>query len=136
MPSCGYAMMWMSWCKHNLFKSSFYFQNEASSMPETKIFSKLDLLFMKSHLPFDLRVPKNWWSLLENLRMGHRLRIWWSGSKDSQFGWAKGVAHFQGFFLEKWILWKSSILKRLIFLVSGYGNLTCVKIHLAIDSKI
>ena len=27
-------------------------------MPKTKIFSKLDLLFMKSHLPFDLRPPK------------------------------------------------------------------------------
>ena len=27
-------------------------------MPETKIFPKLDLLFMKSHLPFDLRLPK------------------------------------------------------------------------------
>ena len=27
-------------------------------MPETKIFSKLDLLFMKSHFPFDLRLPK------------------------------------------------------------------------------
>ena len=118
MSSCGYAMMWMPpcgyvmlqmfpcryammrmshweyammrifWCKHNLFKNSLYFQNEAFSAPETKIFSKLDLLFMKSHLPFDLRVPKNWWSLLENLWMGHWLEIWWSGSKDlfSQFG--------------------------------------------------
>ena len=27
-------------------------------MPETKIFSKLDLLFMKSHIPFDLRLKK------------------------------------------------------------------------------
>ena len=68
-------------------KIPFIFQNETSSAPETKIFSKLDLLFLKSHLPFDLRLPKNWWSLLENLRMGHLLRIWWSGSKDllSQF---------------------------------------------------
>ena len=82
--SCGYAMMRMLWCKHNLFKNSLYFQNKASTTPETKIFSKLDLLFMKSHLPFGLRLPKkNWWSLLENPRMGHRLGIWWSGSKDS-----------------------------------------------------
>ena len=91
---------------------------------------KLNLLFLKSHLPFDLRLPKNWWSLLENLRIGHRLGIWWSGSKDSQFGWAKGVAHFRGLFLEKWILWKSSILKRFIFLVSEYSNLTGIKTHL------
>ena len=116
-PFIGISRHGMLWCKHNLFKNSFYFQNEASTTPETKIFSKLDLLFMKSHLPFDLRLPKNWWSLLENLRMGHRLGIWWSGSKDSQFGWAQGVTHFQGLFLEKWILWKSSILKRFIFLV-------------------
>ena len=34
-----YAMILMLWCKHNLFKNSFYFQNEASTMPETKIFS-------------------------------------------------------------------------------------------------
>ena len=54
------SMPWhrMLWCKHNLFKNSFYFQNEASITPETKIFSKLDSLFMKSHLPFDLRLPK------------------------------------------------------------------------------
>ena len=32
-------------------------------------------------------------------------------------------------FLEKWILWKSSILKRFIFVVPEYDNLTSVKIH-------
>ena len=55
----------MLWCKHNSFKNFLYFQNEASSTLETKIFSKLDLLFMKSHLLFYLRLPKNWWSVLE-----------------------------------------------------------------------
>ena len=39
------------------------------------------------------------------------------------------MAHFQGFFLEKWILWKSSILKRFIFVVPKYSNLTSVKTH-------
>ena len=68
MPLCGYAMTQMShweyammrmlWCKHDLFKNSLYFRPEASTTPKTKIFSKLDLLFMKSHLPFDLRPPK------------------------------------------------------------------------------
>ena len=35
------SMSWygMLWCKHNLFKNSFYSQNEASTTPETKIFS-------------------------------------------------------------------------------------------------
>ena len=68
---------------------------------------------------------------VRNLRMGHWLGIWWFGSKDlfSQFGWAKGVVHSRGLFLEKWILWKSSILKRFIFLVFEYGNLIGVKTH-------
>ena len=58
MPSCRYIMTQMLWYKHNLFKNSFYFQNEVSTTPKTKIFSKLDLLFMKSHLSFELRLPK------------------------------------------------------------------------------
>ena len=65
MPSCGYIMTQMLWCKHKFFENSLYFQNEASLAPGIKIFSKLDLLFLKSHLLFDLRLPKNWWSLLE-----------------------------------------------------------------------
>ena len=64
------AMMRMFRCKHNLFKNSLYFQNEASSAPETKILSKLDLLFLKSHLLFGLRLLKNWWSLLEIFEWG------------------------------------------------------------------
>ena len=39
------------------------------------------------------------------------------------------MAHFQGPFLERWILWKSSILKRFIFVVLEYGNLISVKTH-------
>ena len=91
MPPCEYTMPRMLWCKHNLFKNSLYFQNEASTTPETTIFSRLDLLFMKSHLPFDLRLPKKLVITVRNLRMGYRFEIWWSGSKDlfSQFGWAK-----------------------------------------------
>ena len=131
MPPCGYIMTRMLWCKHNLFKNSLYFQNKASSAPKTKIFSKLDLLFMKSHLLFDFRLSKKLVITVRNLRMGHWLGIWWFGSKDlfSQFGWAKGVVHSRGLFLEKWILWKSSILKRFIFLVFEYGILIGVKTH-------
>ena len=40
---------------------------------------------------------------------------------------SKEMAHFQGLFSGKWILWKSSILKRFIFVVPEYGNLTSVK---------
>ena len=49
IPACGYIMIRMLWCKHKLFKNSLYFQNEVSSAPKIKIFSKLDLLFLKSH---------------------------------------------------------------------------------------
>ena len=38
-PLAGMPWHGMLWCKHNLFKNSFYFQNEASTTPETKIFS-------------------------------------------------------------------------------------------------
>ena len=65
MPPYGYIVTQMLWCKHNLFKDSLYFQNKASSAPETKIFSKLDLLFMKKSSSFWLRAPTKWWSLLE-----------------------------------------------------------------------
>ena len=102
MSAWEYVMAWMLWCKHNLFKNFLYFQNEASSAPETKIFSKLDLLFLKSQLFFDLRLLKKLVIVVRNLQMGHRFGIWWSDSKDlfSQFGWIKGVAHFQGLFLK------------------------------------
>ena len=39
------------------------------------------------------------------------------------------MVQFQGLFLKKWILWKSSILKRFIFVVPEYDNLTSVKTH-------
>ena len=115
MHPYGYIMTQMLWCKHKLFKNSLYFQNEASSAPEIKIFSKLDLLFLKSHLIFDLRLPKNWWSLLENLQMKHWLGIWWSGSKDLflQFGWAKGWLVFMAFFFEKMNSLKIKHLKKI-----------------------
>ena len=38
-PLAGMPWHEMLWCKHNLFKIFFYFQNEASTTPETKIFS-------------------------------------------------------------------------------------------------
>ena len=41
----------------------------------------------------------------------------------------RGGTFHRPFFLEKWILWKSSILKRFIFLVFEYGNLIGVKTH-------
>ena len=69
------AMMRMFRCKHNLFKNSLYFQNEAFSAPETKIFSKLDLLFLKSHLFFWLKAPKILVITVKNLRMEHWLGI-------------------------------------------------------------
>ena len=43
--------------------------------------------------------------------------------------WSKGSYAFKVFFLETIILWKSNILKRFIFLVLEYGNLTGIKTH-------
>ena len=102
MSSCRYVMMQILWWSKNSSKNSLYFQNKASSMPETKTFSKLDLLFLKSYLPFDLRLPKKLVIIVRNSQMGCWLEIRWSGSKDlsSQIGWAKEVARFQSLFMK------------------------------------
>ena len=112
----------VSWCKcfgaNTIYsKISFIFKMRLPQRLKPKYFQTQFIIHEKSS-SFWLKAPKeNWWSLLENFWMGHLLEIWWSGSKDlfSQFDWTKGVAYFRGPFLEKWILWKSSILKRLIF---------------------
>ena len=70
MPWCR-----MLWCKHNLFKNSFYFQNEASTTPETKIFQNLIYYSWKVIFFFDLRLLKNWWSLLEISEWGIDLKF-------------------------------------------------------------
>ena len=100
MSWCKWPLIGMQWCKcsnsnTNYSKIPFIFKIKASSVPETNIFSNLDLLFSKSHLFFYylLKAPeKNWWSLLGISGWDINSKIWWSGSKDlfSQFGWAKG----------------------------------------------
>ena len=68
---CWYVMMQMLWRKHNLFKNSLCFQNQGFlSAWNQKYFQILICYFSKSHLLilssfFDLKLPKNWWSLLE-----------------------------------------------------------------------
>ena len=132
MSACRYAMMQMFWRKHNLFKNSLCFQNQSFLSAWNKnIFESWFIIPKKSSSFFDLRLPKKLVITVRNLRMGHWLRIWWSDSKDlfSQFSWAKRWQVSKAFFLEKRILWKSSILKRFIFVVPEYGNLTGVKTH-------
>ena len=98
MPHCRNAMMQMLWHKHNLFKkNSLCFQIEASSAPETKIFLKLDLLFLKSHPLFNLRLPKKLVIIVRKSSNGvltWNLMIW---LKRFIFSiWlSKGVAHSQ-----------------------------------------
>ena len=126
---CRNDMMQMLWRKHNLLKKSLCFQIEASSTPETKIFSKLDLLFLKSHLLFYLRLTKNRWSLLEISEVGINLE---SDDLAQKIYFHNLVKQRDGtfprpLFLEKWILWKSSILKDSFFF--EYDNLTSVKTH-------
>ena len=100
MPLCGYAMMRMLWCKHNLFKNSFYFQNEASTTPKTKIFSKLDLLFMKKSSSFWLKAPKKLVITVRKSLNGAftwNLMIWLK-RLISTIWLSKEMTHFQGLF--------------------------------------
>ena len=69
-------------------KISFIFKTRLPQCLKPKYFQTQFIIPEKSS-SFWLKAPKkNWWSLLENLRMGHLLEIWWSGSKDlfPQFG--------------------------------------------------
>ena len=85
---CRNAMMQMLWRKHNLFKFPLFSNRGFPSAWNQNIF-KTWLIIPQKSSSFWLKAPKKiWWSLLENLWMGHWLGIWWSGSKDlfSQFG--------------------------------------------------
>ena len=111
-------------------KISFIFKMRLSQRLNQNIFKTCFIIPEKS-FSFWLKAPKKLVITVRNFRIGHLLEIWWSGSKDlfSQIWLSKEVARFQGLFLDKQILWKSSILKRFIFLVSKYANLTGVKTH-------
>ena len=140
MSAWKYAMAWMSSCRyamnanaplvgipwHECFdantiysKIPFIFKTRLPQRLKPKYFQTQFIIPKKSSFFFYLRLPKKLVIIVRNLRMGHWFGIWWSDSKDlfSQFGWAKGVACFHDF-LEKRILWKSSIFfKRFIFVV-------------------
>ena len=123
MPWCKCPLVGIPWCEcfdtNTIYsKIPFIFKIKAFLASKTKIFSNLDLLFPeKPSSSFLLKDPKKLVITDRNLRIGHLLETWWSGSKDlfSQIWLSKEVARFQGLFLEKLILWKSSILKRFIF---------------------
>ena len=133
MPPCEYIMTQNALVQTQCIqkKNPFIFKTRLPQHLKSK-YSQILIYYSWKVIFFLLKAPKKLVITVRTLRMGHWLRIWWSGSKDlfSQFSWAKGVARFQGLFLEKWILWKSSILKRFIFLVSEYSNLTGIKTHL------
>ena len=108
MPWCRCSLVGMSWCKcfdakTNRSKIPFIFKTRLPQRLKSKYFQ--DLIYYSRKVIFfffDLRLSKNWWSLLENLQIRHWLGIWWSGSKDlfSQLGWAKRIACFQCPFLK------------------------------------
>ena len=133
-----YAMAWMSSCRyamnanaplvgipwHECFdantiysKIPFIFKTRLPQRLKPKYFQTQFIIPKKSSSFFDLRLLKKLVITVRNLRMGHWFGIWWSGSKDlfSQFGWTKRGGTFSRLFLKKWILWKSSILRRFIF---------------------
>ena len=137
MSWCKCPFIRMPWCKcfdaNTIYSKILHvFEIKASLAPKTKIFSNLDLLFLeKSSFFFLLKAPKKLVITVRNLRIGHLLEIWWSGSKDlfSQFGWAKRWHVSNAFF------WKTNSLKIKhfkkihFFLFSKYDNLTSVKTH-------
>ena len=133
MYPCRCAMIWMPpWECHDASiiysKISFIFDMRLPQCLKPKYFQTQFIILEKSS-SFWLKAPqKNWWSLLENLRMGHSndlaQKIYFHNLVRQS-----GGGTFPRSFLEKWILWKSSILKRFIFVVPEYGNLTSIKTH-------
>ena len=128
--SFGYVMIWMFWCKHNLFKNSlFIFKMRLSQRLKPKHFQNLIYCSWKV-LFFWLKAPKKLVITIRKSLNGAftwNLMIWLKRLISTI--WLRGW-HVQGLFMEKWILWKSSILKRFIFLVSEYSNLTGIKTRL------
>ena len=105
MPPCGYAMTWMLWCKHNLFKNSRGFLSAWNQ----NIF-KSWFIIPEMSSSFWLRVPKKLVNTVRNLWMGYWLGIWWSDSKYlfSQSDWAMEWHVFKAFFF---FFWKINFLK-------------------------
>ena len=131
MSWCKCPFVRLSWCKCaniNYSKISFIFKVRFPQHLKPKMFSKLDLLFPKGSSLFwrSLKICDHCQKSLNGVLTWNQM-IW---LKRFIFtNWlSKGVAHLRPF-LEKWILWKSSILKRFIFVVSEYGNLTGVKTY-------
>ena len=109
MSAWEYAMAWMSSCRYAMNANALlWVYHDTNALMQTQFIQKFPLfskrgfhnawnqnilktwfIIPEKSSSFWLKAPKkNWWSLLENLRMGHLLEIWWSGSKDlfSQFG--------------------------------------------------
>ena len=141
MPWYKCPLVSMPWCECSdvniiYSKISFIFKTRLSSVPETQnIFKNLiyyswKVIFL--FIFFDLKLSKNWWSLLENLQRGIDLE---SGGLAQQIYFHNLVEQrggsFPWSFPEKMNSLKIKHLKRFIifFLVSKYGNLTCVKTY-------
>ena len=78
MSWCKCPFEGMPWCKYsdpntNYSKIPFIFKMRCLQRLKIKIFSKLDLSFPKGSSLF-LKVPKNWWSLLEIPKWGVDLK--------------------------------------------------------------
>ena len=130
MPPSGYVMMRMFW-REFIQKFPLFSKSRLPQLLKQKYFQILICYFLKSHLFFDLRFPKKLVITVRNLRIGHWLEIWWSGSKDlfSQFGWGKRW-HVSKPFSGKMNSLKIKHLKKIhFFLVSENDNLTSIKTH-------
>ena len=135
MPWCECPLVGVPW--HECFdantiysKIHFIFKTRLPQRLKPKYFQTQFIILEKSS-SFWLKAPKKLVITVRKSPNGAftwNLMIW---IKRLIFAiWlSKEMVHFQGPFLEKWIIWKSSILKRFIFVVPEYGNLTSVKTH-------
>ena len=131
MPPCGYIMTWNALVQTQFIQKFFLFSKRGFHNAWNQNILKTWFIIHEKSSSFWLKAPKNWWSLLENLWMGHLLEIWWSSSKDlfSKFGWAKRWCISKAFFFGKMNYLKIKHLKRFIFVFPEYGNLIGVKTH-------
>ena len=129
MPPCVYIMTRVLWCRHNLFKNFLYSKRGFHNAWNQNILKTWFIIHEKSS-SFWLKAPKKLVITIRKSLNGAftwNLMIWLKRLISTI--WLRGW-HVQGLFMEKWILWKSSILKRFIFLVFEYSNLIGIKTHL------
>ena len=103
MPSCGYIMTWNALVQTQFIQKFLLFSTWGFHNAWNQNIFKLDLLFMKSHLPFDLRLPKKLVITVRKSLNGAftwNLMIWLK-RLISTIWLSKEMVHFQSLFFWK-----------------------------------